>query len=95
MVSLLGIDLNISGKFWKVFIDVVTVYFLIWIIILPFALLFMGLMVIGGKLPNPMEGFSLFQYFPYWLRFLLFAYIVAGIFAFPFTIMAGVAVSRP
>lgn len=91
MVSLFGLEFNATGKFWALLIDLLAVYLFIWmVIVLPITLILMGVMTFGGKPTNPMDGFLLFSYFPYWFRFLLFSFIVSGTIAIPFTVLAGV-----
>lgn len=94
MRSLLGIEFKLSDDFWNVLKDLVAVYFMLWLLLLPFILIITGTMTLKPNSPNPMSGFSLFQYFPFWVRFVLFNYIVDGILAFPFIIIIWIAFSR-
>ena len=96
MFSLFGKLVIKPGPFWKNHVPLYfALYFFIWFFavitvtiifsisfwfnIHPYSTPFLGL---HFRSSNPMNGFTLFMYLPFYLRFMLLIYITAGILSF-------------
>lgn len=80
-------NLKLSGKFWKGISPYVSGFFLFFLIIL------IVLTFVMGIKSNLMSGFTLFTYFPYWLRFVLLDLIASALIAIPFGVVVGFFIS--
>ena len=96
MIEIFGLHFKGAGsKFWSSLIDILVDHMFISTIIgLPFVLLVFILSIItplftNFGLSNLASGFTIFSFFPFWLRVFIDAYITSLILCIPVTIIAG------
>ena len=80
-------NLRFNGKFWRNIAPYVSGYLLVFIFIL------LGVWIAYGLDKYLMVGFTLFIYFPSWLRFVCLDLIVSSLIGIPFGIIAGFFIS--
>lgn len=80
-------NLRFNGKFWRNIAPYISGYFLAFIFI------FLGIWIIYGLDKYLIAGFTLFGYFPNWLRFVCLDLIASSLIAIPFGIIAGFFIS--
>jgi len=80
-------NLKITGKFWKKIAPYISGYMLVFI----FALL--GVWIAYGVDKNLMAGFTLFNFFPGWLRFVCLDLVASALMAIPLGIIVGFFIS--
>ena len=80
-------NLKITGKFWKKIAPYISGYMLVFI----FALL--GVWIAYGVDKNLMAGFTLFNFFPGWLRFVCLDLVASALMAIPLGIIGGFFIS--
>lgn len=80
-------NLKLTGKFWRHVAPYISIYLLAFV----FSLLVVG--IVYGVDKNLMSGFTLFSFFPGWLRFFCFDLIVSALIGIPVGIFFGFLIS--
>ena len=80
-------NLRLTGKFWRNVAPYISGYLLVFIFIL------FGVWIAYGVDKNLMAGFTLFNFFPGWLRFVCLDLIASALIGIPLGIIAGFFIS--
>ncbi len=95
ILSVFGeLKIKLTDQFKRSILYAIGVYFFSWLILQIFFWIFAGLiwvisLIMGGKpfsLTPLLYGFTLFPYFPYWLRIILLVYIAVAVINVPIAI---------